>query len=61
MTTTFEIRKQGNGLFGLGEEVVPGVTLFRAGHYDLTKEELAKVVLATTVKPTEQPKQGRRR
>ena len=59
MTQQFEVRKQGNGLFGLGEEVVPGVTLFRAGRYDLTKEELAKVVLATTIQPASK-KPGRR-
>lgn len=26
--------------YGLGKEVVPGVTLFEKGHYNLTKEEL---------------------
>lgn len=58
MTQEFEIRRQNNGLFGLGEVIVPNVVLFRAGKWDLTKEELAKAVLATTVKPQDKP--GRR-
>jgi hypothetical protein len=58
MSTEFHIRKQGNGLFGLGEEVAPNVLLFRVGRYDLTKEELAQAVLATTVKP-DNAKRGR--
>lgn len=28
--------------YGLGEEVSQGVVLFKAGNYDLTKEELNK-------------------
>jgi hypothetical protein len=57
MSTNFQIRKQGNGLYGLGEEISPNVCLFRVGMYDLTKEELAKAVHATTVQP-EKPQRG---
>lgn len=28
--------------YGIGEEVVPGVALFKKGNYDLTREELDK-------------------
>jgi hypothetical protein len=57
MSQMFQLRKQGNGLYGLGEEVSPNVFLFKAGMYDLTKEELARVVNATTVQPEKSPKQ----
>jgi hypothetical protein len=59
MATQYVLRKQGNGLFGLGEEIIPGVTLFRAGMWDLTKEDLARVVLNTTVQ-SDKPNRGRR-
>jgi hypothetical protein len=37
--------------YGLGEVVIPGVTLFRAGNYDLSLEEAqAKLSKATTPK-----------
>jgi hypothetical protein len=57
MAQVFQIRKQGNGLYGLGEEISPNVCLFKAGMYDLTKEELARVVNATTVQPDKSAKQ----
>jgi hypothetical protein len=35
------IRREGMyDSYGLGEVVIPGVALFRAGNYNLTKEEL---------------------
>lgn len=35
------IRVQGVAYtYGLGEVVSPGVALFKAGHYDLTREQL---------------------
>jgi hypothetical protein len=40
--TQYTIRVQGNRAwtFGLGEIVSPGVAFFKAGHYNLSKEEL---------------------
>lgn len=49
--TQFIIRIQSNfaDQYGLGEVVVPGVTLFRDGNYDLTFDEVqAKYRKATT-------------
>lgn len=41
MTQQFVLRVEGiANSYGLGTEVVPGVTLFKAGDYGLTKEEL---------------------
>ena len=38
---TYHIRVEGAaGHYGLGEEVVPRVVLFKAGHYGLTEKEL---------------------
>jgi hypothetical protein len=44
----YVIRTQSNfaNTFGLGEVISPGVTLFRAGTYDLTREE-AETLLAS--------------
>jgi hypothetical protein len=36
--------------YGLGEQVVPGVHLFRSGHYGLSKEELEQVIKSTNIK-----------
>lgn len=46
MTQTVEmvIRREGQGTYGLGEVVSPNVTLFRAGNYNLTKEELEAAI-----------------
>lgn len=39
--TQYVIRTEGMyNSFGLGEVVIPGVTLFRAGNYNLTRETL---------------------
>jgi hypothetical protein len=41
MTQEYLIRVEGfANSYGLGTEVVPGVVLFKAGDYNLTKEEL---------------------
>lgn len=41
MKTEFILRKQSNwaNTYGVGEVVIPGVVLFRAGNYDLTLED----------------------
>ena len=45
------IRVEGHvNSYGLGEEVVPGVALFRAGKYNLTKDELAIAIKSTNIK-----------
>ncbi len=52
-TTQYLVRVQSNRAwsFGLGEVISPGVTLFRAGNYDLSQEELNfKLLKATTPK-----------
>ena len=37
----YVIRIEGTAYrYGLGEVVSPGVALFKAGHYDLTKDQL---------------------
>ena len=43
-TQEYIIRTQGNRAYtyGLGKIVSPGVALFEAGKYDLTKDELAR-------------------
>ena len=51
--TQYVVRKQSNfaHTYGLGEEVVPRVTLFRDGNFDLSLEELNfKLLKATTPK-----------
>lgn len=42
MQNEYVIRVQGNAAnqYGLGKVISPGVALFEAGFYDLTKEEL---------------------
>jgi hypothetical protein len=35
--------------YGLGESVVPGVTLFRAGNYNLSQDELNFKLLKATL------------
>lgn len=45
--TQYVIRTEGFAdSYGLGEEVVPGVTLFKAGNYNLTREELNRKIAA---------------
>jgi len=45
------IRVEGHvNSYGLGEEVVPGVALFRVGKYNLTKDELALAIKSTNIK-----------
>ena len=47
---TYHIRVEGHAnSYGLGEEIIPGVHLFKYGHYNLTKEELA-IAIANTGK-----------
>jgi hypothetical protein len=43
-TQEYTIRTQGNRAYtyGLGQIVSPGVALFKSGHYNLTKDELAR-------------------
>ena len=39
--TQYVVRVEGKAdSYGLGELVIPGVTLFRAGNYSITKDEL---------------------
>jgi len=50
-TTQYIVRKEGvAGMFGLGEVISEGVTLFRSGFYNLTAEELAAKVKSLTPK-----------
>jgi hypothetical protein len=44
------IRTQSNfaGQYGLGEVVIPGVTLFREGCYDLTRDEVEALLAKKT-------------
>lgn len=44
------LRKEGQGTFGLGEEVALNCYLFRAGNYGLTHEELAQRIAAGNTK-----------
>lgn len=47
-STQYVVRVEGkHNSFGLGEVVSDGVTLFRAGFYGLTKEELDAKIKAT--------------
>lgn len=41
MTTQYILRRQSNwpDTYGVGEIIADNVVLFRAGHYDLSKEE----------------------
>jgi hypothetical protein len=43
-TVEYVIRREGQGTYGLGEVVIPGVALFRAGNYNLTAEELQETI-----------------
>lgn len=40
----FVLRREGQGTYGLGETVIPGVTLFRAGNYNLTRDEVKQAI-----------------
>lgn len=45
---TYQIRVEGKAdSYGLGEEVIPGVLLFKTGHYGLTREELELAIKRT--------------
>lgn len=47
-TKEYVIRKEGTaGRFGLGEVILPGIALFKHGHYNLTQEELDRVIAST--------------
>jgi hypothetical protein len=60
-TVEYIIRIEGTaGRYGLGEVILPGITLFKAGRYNLTHDELKAAILATTVKPATQPEQHKR-
>jgi hypothetical protein len=50
--TQYVLRTQSNfaNTFGVGEVVIPGVTLFRAGHYDLTEDEMDELVSSKQTK-----------
>jgi hypothetical protein len=51
--TQYVVRTQSDRAYqyGLGEVVIPGVTLFRDGNYDLSREEVdAKLLRLTTPK-----------
>lgn len=41
-TQEFELRVYGDGTFGVGQVVTPGVAFFAKGNYGLTKEEATK-------------------
>ena len=43
----YVIRREGQGTFGLGEVIIPGVALFRAGNYNLTADELQTAIRRT--------------
>jgi len=49
----YTIRKEGQGTFGLGEEVAPNCYLFRAGNYGLTKEEVDRKIAVSKPKQVE--------
>jgi hypothetical protein len=53
MNTEYIIRTQSNfaNTFGVGEVICPGVVLFRAGMYDLSRSE-AEAILASKRKQT---------
>ena len=47
-TKEYVIRVEGTvNSYGLGEVVVPGVALFKAGEYNLTKDELQALIART--------------
>lgn len=43
----FVIRREGQGTYGLGEVIIPGVALFRAGNYNLDWDELQAAIKRT--------------
>jgi len=47
MTQTYIERRYADGTYGLGEEVIPGVYLFRAGNHGLTHDELQVAIRHT--------------
>lgn len=51
--TQFVLRTQSNfaGMYGVGETILPGITLFRDGNYDLDRES-AERILALKKKQT---------
>jgi hypothetical protein len=52
--TQFVIRVEGMAnSFGLGEVVTPGVTLFRAGNYNMTADELDAAIKKTRARKVE--------
>jgi hypothetical protein len=48
-TKTYHIRVQANRAYtyGLGEEIITGVHLFKAGHYDLDQEQIERAIKDT--------------
>ena len=48
-TKTYHVRIESSraNTYGLGEEIIPGVNLFKAGHYGLTKDALDRAIKAT--------------
>lgn len=49
--TTYVVRVEGfANSYGLGEEITPGVALFRAGMYNLTKEQLESSIKSADLK-----------
>ena len=47
MTQNYIERRYADGTYGLGEEVIPNVYLFRAGNHGLTQDEL-KIAIRRT-------------
>jgi len=49
--TTYVVRTEGfANSYGLGEVVSTGVALFRAGKYNLTREQLDQAIKSTNIK-----------
>lgn len=44
--TQFVLRTQSNfsGMYGVGEMILPGITLFRDGNYDLDRENAERIL-----------------
>lgn len=59
-TKTYHVRVQSNRAYtyGLGEEIVPGIHLFKDGHYDLDQEQLDCAIKGTA--PQRQKREPRR-
>ena len=47
MTQNYIVRRYGDGTYGLGEEIIPNVHLFRAGNHGLTADELQTAIRRT--------------